>query len=333
MRLYLIIILLLLTSKSNGQWLKDELNSNDPYYVLKEKGLYEFSKRDIIKLAISEISKSHYSLDKSSKPKERLLYLPTITINFNEAGNPNKYEFIYCLTLGGLNIFRRKNMSCDTTITTFEYDSLNYLIHSLSRNTITSKGMAFEKEVFYFYDKEYKVVKEIVLNRSFNFPDNYPIDKDYILSDSNRCELNILYSSSKDQMVSVVNEFHPNYLSNQNQLPFRSAIFNCPFDSIFKQSPITLKRGIVSDSLGNIINPADYEFTDVLIVGPPKRTIEQRTFDTLNRLITEEEYDLENQLIYSSKIDYNSDGLINSDNYWSHHHNGIVIYTYKKRKN
>ncbi len=329
MRLFITFIFLVLSNTSFGQWLEHDLSNNDPFKI-EAKTLFElFNKDQILKHKISKISILCCLLDRKSKPLG--VYHEDITITFNQAGNPIKYEYICINTKRRPIFFRKKEWNNDTIIYDFEYDSSNNLIHFSSQKKYGGYEFGIKDEIFFFYDNNNRVVKEIIQGNIFQIQNEPQTNNQDKIEESNSCELYINYN--QDNKVSFVHEYHPLNSLKTALTKYDSAIFNCPFDSIFETSTISLKRGITRDSLGKIIKPTNNKFTDTFVVGKAKQFRKRETLDSLNRVIAVVSYDDENRLQYSSKIDYTEDGLINSVKFKTLDDKRGIFYKYEKWKN
>ncbi len=329
MRLFIACIFLVLSNKSFAQWLEHGLSNNDPYKIVVRTELELFKKEQILKHKISKISILYCLLDRKSKPIRG--YHEDVTITFNHAGNPIKYEYICNYGKRRLIFFPYKKLNDDTIKYDFEYDSSNNLIHLSSQKKYGSYNFELKDDIFFFYDKNNRVVKEIIQDNILPIQNGLQTDNQNIIAESNSCELYINYN--QDNKVSFVHEYHPPNSLCTAPSKFDSAEFNCPFDSIFESKTISLIYGISRDSLGKFIEPTNKKFSDTFVVGKAKPYRDKKTLDSLNRVIVEESYDDENRLQFSNIIDYTEEGFINSEKYKTLRDKRGAFYRYEKWKN
>ena len=280
-----------------------------------------FKKEQILKHKISKISILYCLLDRKSKPLRG--YHEDVTITFNQAGNPIKYEYI-CN-------YGYKKWNDDTIKYDFEYDSSNNLIHLSSQKKYGSDDFELKDDIFFFYDKNNRVVKEIIQDNIFLIQNGLQTDNQNIIAESNSCELYINYN--QDNKVSFVHEYHPPNSLRTALTKFDSAEFNCPFDSIFQSTTISLIYGISRDSFGKFIEPTYKKFSDTFVAGEAKPYRDKKTLDSLNRVIAVESYDDKNRLQFSNVIDYTEEGFINSEKRKTLENKRGAFYRYEKWKN
>jgi len=297
---------------------KGQIYHSDPYKIDHSYFNIEQSRQEILNNKVKLISSFDNSLKKngSKKKKSKLNY----RIEFNEYGNPINYYSSYVMECWWFPALKQKLGLEKRFITTynysFQYDSLNKLIHLKEKIVETHSPAYEENDINFYYNKEnllnYEIISEkyIYKNgykyRGVAYTNDTTLSKYYLNYDnSNKVKYVIKWSSSNGE--------------NINKKVLDTINFNCTFDSIFIKK--SLPKGIKLDTLGRIVESTLHMFQGTLIGGGnytremPNDLINNYTYDISGRLVLIESKTRSGNYVSKEIWTYDKNGFLKSKHF------------------
>jgi len=289
------------------------LYHNNPYKITNFHylDLKDFEKSVIHSKKIKSVSCLSYKLNKELKPTGQGRPV-NYSVTFNTSGNPLRFKKSECA----------KN--CEISEYSFDYDSTGTLIHIKELLIYPNSVMYFDVDVFFFYDNENKVIKELVSEKSI-YPQGYKYGGTSYLNDTSTFMFDIRYDANK--RVSSVITYRSDYKSWTLAKEMDTLYYSSNFDSIFIKKPRT--NGIKLDSLGNVCELVSFRHIHST---PTNDTLffYKYQYDAQNRLKETQMFNAKNQLNSTWYFDYNLDGLISSEKYVGRKYRWMKVYQYEK---
>jgi len=297
---FIFIWLLFISHISFGQ----QFYNYDPYTINFTNLDIEHTRSEVTKYKIKSVSSKVYEI-KKSKLGNQIPKSNFYNVEFNEAGNPVKYQS---------KSYRATHDPKDEISKTFnylfEYDTLGNLIH-IQENEIhsSSPGNYYENDVYFFYDNSINLIEQIVSNKHI-YNSEYQFGGTGMLNDTTLIKFIFNYDYSKR----VTSVFMDKYFSYSKKDWLDTLKFNCSFDSIFIEKSIP--RGMKKDKEGRVIENTRYAIHALLRGGgciSPESPAD---------LITKFYYDKNGKLVKSVSRSRNGD--FNRTKYFTYNEKGLL---------
>lgn len=243
-----------------------QLYHTDPYKLSFYYLEYNLKKNEVVQHKVEKISSFECEHKKNGKIKKNKVLVDFT--EFNEFGNPTYYEYKYVMPCWWWPTLKQK-LRLEKEITTtyqysFQYDSLQNLIHVQEKIFESHSSSHDEIDVFYYYDHYNNLVKQAIYDKLIYKP-NYKYRGVSYKNDTSYKEHNISYNDNQNVT------FIDTYIKNNEEQIFDTLSYefdlNYTFDSLFVKK--TFDKDIKKDSLGRITQYIIHKNTAKSIDGYP----------------------------------------------------------------
>jgi len=278
--------------------------NSDPYRINFTNLDIEYTRSEVVKYKIKSASSKEYEI-KRSKLGNQIPKSNFYKVEFNEAGNPVKYQS---------KSYRATHDPKDEISKTFnylfEYDILENLIH-IRENEIhfSSPGNYYENDIYFFYDNS-NVLTEQIVSKKHIYDSGFQYEGLEMRNDTTLNKFIFNYDAYKK----VTSVFKVTYESYSKKRWSDTLKFNCSFDSIFIEKSIS--KGMKKDREGRIIENVRYA-KHVLLRGGGCISPESP-----DDLVTNFYYDKNGKLIKSVSRSRNGDFI--RTKYWTYNEKGLL---------